>query len=100
MNRTYNFNSYESNCRPVRIAKKEESNDSILDALGGLLQKILSGNILAIVRAVASVLCFFLFIGVIGGVDKGTISIGYALVISAFLVVVEIACLVPRSRDN
>ena len=96
MNKAYNykskFNAYESNCNIIKISR-EDDNTSALDALGYIIGKIFSQRALSAIKAIIATLCFFGFIGVIGGVDAGTISLGGGIVISFCLILVEILCL-------
>ena len=96
MNKAYNYNSkfnaYESNCSIIKITR-EDDNTTALDALGYIIGKIFSKRALSAVKAIVATLCFFGFIGVIGGVDAETLSLGSGIIISFFLVLIEILCL-------
>ena len=46
-----------------------------------------------VVRVVTIAVCFFAFLGVIGSVEAGVLSIGFGILISAFLLFLEILCL-------
>jgi len=96
MNKAYNYNaklnSYESNCNIIKITR-EDDNTSALDALGYIIGKIFSKRALSAAKAIIATLCFFGFVGVIGGVDAETLSLGGGIVISFFLVLIEILCL-------
>lgn len=100
MNKTYNINSYESNCTPIRIKGRTHGDSSVLEFLSALIGKLFSENFISIVRAVVSVLCFIAFVGIVGGVDSGSVSLGYAVIISALLVIIELFCLVPHGKDH
>ncbi len=98
MNKTYSHNEYESNCRFVRI---NESNDesAVLNALGDLLCRLGSARVLNIIKVILTLACFVGFIGVMGGVESGSISLGLGVVISAFMIFVEILCFAPKKRN-
>lgn len=96
MNRTYNCKAYESNCTPVKIIETE-SYDT-LDFLGSIIGKLLSSGVLSAIRTVAALLCFFGFIGIMGSVESETMTVGSGIIVSLFLVFVEILCLIPRRQ--
>ena len=97
MNRTYDCKAYESNCTPIKIAKTD-SYDS-LDVLGSIIGKLASSSILSVIRAVAALLCFFGFIGIIGSVESETMTVGSGIILSLFLVFIEILCLIPKRKQ-
>ena len=96
MNKTYDYKAYESNCIPVRTVS-EDSRDA-LDVLGSVIGKISSGNILAVIRTVMALVCFFSFIGIIGSVESGSMTVGSGIIISIFLVFIEILCFIPKKQ--
>ena len=96
MNRTYNYKAYESNCTPIKISKTD-SYDA-LDVLGSIIGKLTSSNILSVIRAIAALLCFFGFIGVIGSVEAESMTVGNGIILSLFLVFIEILCFIPKKH--
>ena len=96
MNRTYNCNAYESNCTPLKIVEND-SRDA-LDLLGSVIGKIFTGNALAIIRTVVALVCFFGFVGVIGSVEAETMTVGGGIIVSLFLVFIEILCFIPKKQ--
>ena len=98
MNKTFDYKAYESNCTPIRISK--DTQDDALDVLGSVIGKIFSGNILAIIRTVIALVCFFSFIGIIGSVESGSMTVGNGILVSLFLVSVEIICFIPKSKKQ
>ena len=103
MNKAYSYQSkydaYESNCSVVNISREEE-NVSALDALGDMISRISSKNVIAVIRAIIATICFFGFIGVIGGVEAETLSIGNGIIISLFLVFIEILCFCRKKKSE
>lgn len=96
MNKAYNYrsnfsSSYESNCKVIKLVEKD-SNVSALDSLGSFLEHLTSKNVIAIIKAIIAAICFFGFIGVMGGVESESISLGAGVIISLFLVSIEIVC--------
>ncbi len=95
MNKVYNYRSkyesYESNCNIIKLEKAAD-NTSALDAVGAILEKLSSQNIISAIKAIIAAVCFFGFIGIIGGVESETISVGTGIIISLFLVFIEILC--------
>lgn len=88
MNKTYN-NQYESNCKFIGVERKK----SIASASGeSFIEAIASSKFLNIFHAVCSVIFFFAFIGIIGGMDAGTISVGLGVTLSIFMLFTELLC--------
>ena len=104
MNKAYNYrskfdSSYESNCKIIKLVEKD-SNVSALDSLGSFLSSLTSKNIISVIKAIIAAICFFGFIGVIGGVESETISLGTGIIVSLFLVSVEIVCFYKPRNNN
>ena len=97
MNRTYQNHQYESNCRFVRV-EPSHNDSSILDLIGGAIAAITSARVINIIKVVLALACFFGFIGVMGGVESGSVSLGLGVVISAFMIFVEILCFAPKKQ--
>ncbi len=98
MNKAYSHNQYESNCRFVRIDNGNDQS-TLLDALGELLSHLGSVRVLNIIKVILALACFVGFIGVMGGVESGNISLALGMVISAFMIFIEILCFAPRNRN-
>ena len=96
MNKTYDYKAYESNCTPLKIVDTD-SRDA-LDVLGSVIGKLTSANILSIVRTIVALICFFGFIGTMGSVESGSMTVGNGIIISLFLVFVEILCFIPKKQ--
>ena len=97
MNRTYNYNSYESNCRPVRIKNVSSEENDIIDAVGDLVVKAFALFSSVAFKVCMAVLCLIGFIGVIGGVELGTLSIGTGIIAAVFMIFIEILCVCTSS---
>ena len=63
---------------------------AMIAALVGLLR---DSNVRRVVRYVIVAACFFCFVGLIGGIERGTISVGGGISLGLFLIFVEILCL-------
>ncbi len=98
MNRTYQNHQHESNCRFIRV-EPSHNDSSILDLIGGAIAAITSARVINIIKVVLALACFFGFIGVMGGVESGSVSLGLGVVISAFMIFVEILCFAPKKQD-
>ncbi len=98
MNKVYMNNTHESNCRFVKINDRG-NNSTVLNALGELLCGLGSARVLNIIKVVFTLACFVGFIGVMGAVENGSISLGLGVVISAFMLFVEILCFTPKKRN-
>ena len=77
--------------RARAVAKQ---NFSRLARLFALLAALFSGiSFRRAVRIITVTVCFFAFLGVIGGVEAGVLSLGIGILICAFLLFLEILCL-------
>lgn len=89
MNKAYN-DQYESNCKFIGVehqnsVKAPASPESLIGAIA-------SSRFLNIFHAVCSVIFFFAFIGIIGGMDAGTVSVGLGITVSIFMLFTELLC--------
>ena len=89
MNKAYN-NQYESNCKFIGVervgnVKASSSSESIIGAIA-------SSRFLSVFHAVCSVIFFFAFIGIIGGMEAGTVSVGLGITVSIFMLFTELLC--------
>ncbi len=98
MNRTYSNDQYESNCRFVKTAN-QNNEASMLDLIGNMIAGLASARVLNIIKVIFTLGCFFGFIGVMGGVESGSLSLGLGIVISAFMIFIEILCFIPKKQD-
>ena len=51
-------------------------------------------------RGIAVTVCLLCFIGLIGGIEQGLISVGMGIVLGLLLLFIEILCLRPEDRDG
>ena len=98
MNRYYDFeNERKSNCS--YIGKIESENDNIADSfiafLCALVGLFKSEGFRTALRVVFTLISFIGFVGIIGGVEAGTMNIGLAIILAAFMVFIEILCFIP-----
>ncbi len=98
MNKTYSHNEYESNCRFVKLNDRNDES-AVLNALGNMICNLGSARVLNIIKVILTLACFVGFIGVMGGVESGSISLGLGIVISAFMLFVEILCFASKKRN-
>lgn len=93
MNRTYDYNSYESNCKPVRIKNEKYEENDVLEEVGNLILKAIAFFSSTAFKVFMAVICLVGFVGVIGGVESGTLSIGGGIIASVFMVFIELLCI-------
>ncbi len=71
--------------------------DRILDALFALVALIIGAlrdrKVRTVIRYSAVTICFFCFVGLIGGMEQGLVSIGGGIALGLLLIFVEIFCL-------
>ena len=103
MNRYYDFeNERKSNCS--YIGKIESENDNIADSFIALLCAIIglfkSEGFRTVLRIGFTLICFIGFVGIIGGVEAGTMNVGLAIILAAFMVFIEILCFIPSKASK
>ena len=103
MNKYYEIErSRKSNCS--YMGKVESENDRVVDSFIDLICAIVaffsSETVICIVRVISAVACFIGFIGIVGGVDAGSLSIGRGIIFSLFLLFVEIICFLPKKASK
>ena len=89
MNKAYN-NQYESNCKFIGVNRSERNRSP--EYHGSIIGMLASSRFLNIFHAVCSVVFFFAFIGIIGGMDVGTVSVGVGITVSIFMLFTELLC--------
>ena len=71
--------------------------DRLLDVLFALLATLAGAlcdrTVRTVLRYTVVAVCFFCFLGLIGGIEQGLVSIGGGIVLGLLLVFVEILCL-------
>ena len=106
MNRSYNINeSKKSNCTYIgSIDRFETENDNIADSFIALLctlfSFIRSEGFRTALRVVATVICFIGFVGIIGSVESGAMTLGRGILFSVFMIFVEILCFIPAKAEK
>ena len=100
MNRTYDYNSYESNCKPVRIKNERGEENDILDIVGDLILKAISVFSSTAFKVFISVVCLVGFVGVIGSIEAGTLSVGGGIIASVFMVFIELLCISSSQKKT
>lgn len=72
--------------------------DSVLYLLSVILSAVLCERVRRIARALAICICFVGFVGVIGAIDHGSISLGTGLLIALALLAIELLCFKKSAR--
>ena len=91
------FEAYFTEADYVRSPLKKAL-DAILSVLISVLGALTSARAKAIIRVSAIALCMVGFVGTIGAVERGTLSMGLAFLIGLVLVSIEILCLKKHVR--
>ena len=100
MNRAYNYNSYESNCRPVKIKNVRNEETDVVDTVADLIVRAASIFTSTAFKVCVAILCLVGFVGIIGGVESGNLSLGTAIVCAVFMIFIEILCLCPVNKKQ
>jgi hypothetical protein len=74
--------------------------DSFLFMLSCMITALTSARAKSIYRVFTIALCMICFIGTVGAVERGTLSMGVALLIGLALVGIEILCLKKHRHDD
>ncbi len=77
----------------VRPSKMRKAVDSMLAALSLILAFLTAERTRVIARAVGFGFCLVGFVGIIGAMETGAISLGLGLLLGAALVGIELLCL-------
>jgi hypothetical protein len=67
--------------------------DVLLDIIAWIVGALRDRTVRTVLRYSLVAVCFFCFIGLIGGIEQGLISIGGGIALGLFLIFVEILCL-------
>lgn len=67
--------------------------NALFDGIAWLVAALRNRTVRTVLRYSLVAACFFCFIGMIGGIEQGLISLGGGIVLGLFLVFVEILCL-------
>ena len=80
-----------------RLTRAGARVDRLLDVLFALLASLVGAlrdrTVRTVIRYGIVAVCFFCFVGLIGGIEQGLVSVGGGIVLGLMLVFVEILCL-------
>ena len=74
-------------------AKADRAADLLVMVISALIGALRDRSVRRVIRYSLVAICFFCFIGLIGGIERGTVSIGGGIVLGLLLIFVEIYCL-------
>ena len=77
----------------ARPSKMRKAADALLAALSLIFTFLTAARTRVIARAIGFSLCLVGFVGIIGAMEAGAISLGFGLVLGAALLGIEILCL-------
>ncbi len=77
----------------VRHSKMRKAADAMLAALSLILTFLTAARTVAVARAIGFGFCLVGFVGIIGAMEAGTISLGLGLVLGAVILGIELLCL-------
>ena len=77
----------------AKPSKMRKAADAMLAALSLILTFLCATRTRAVARAVGFGLCLISFVGIIGAMETGAISLGFGLVLGAALLGIEVLCL-------
>ena len=77
----------------ARPSKMRKAADALLAALSLILSFLAAARTHVVARALGFSLCLIGFVGVIGAMESGAISLGFGLVLGAALLGIEVLCL-------
>ena len=77
----------------ARPSKMRKAADTVLAALSLILAFLCAARTRAVARTVGFGLCLISFVGIIGAMETGAISLGFGLVLGAALLGIEVLCL-------
>ena len=106
MNRYYDINeNKKSNCTYLgSVDRFETENDGIVDSViaffAALVDLLRSEGFRTVLRVISTVACFVGFIGIIGSVESGSMTLGSGILFSVFMIFVEIICFIPAKQEK
>ena len=74
-------------------AKADRAADLLVMVIRALIGALRDRSVRRVIRYSLVAVCFFCFIGLIGGIERGTVSIGGGIVLGLLLIFIEIYCL-------
>lgn len=75
------------------VARADRAADVLVALLASLIGALRNPGVRKVIRYTLVAVCFFCFIGLIGGIEQGTVSIGGGIVLGLLLIFIEIFCL-------
>ena len=103
MNKYYNINeSRKSNCSYIGRCESEQDSvvDSIIAIICAVVAFLRSDAFLSVARVLSTVVCFVGFVGIIGGVEAGMLTVGHGIILAMFMIAIEIACFIPKKESK
>jgi len=103
MNKYYEIDTKrKGNCK--YIGRVESENDNIVDSFVAMIAAIItvlsSEGFRTALRVISTVVCFVGFVGIIGGVEAGTLAVGRGVIFSMLLILIEIVCFMPKKSSD
>ncbi|MBQ4274484.1 MAG: hypothetical protein IJB94_05905 [Clostridia bacterium] len=80
----------------TRPSKMRKAADALLAALSLILTFLTAARTRVVARAIGFGLCLVGFVGIIGAMETGAISLGFGLVLGAAILGIEVLCLHRR----
>ena len=77
----------------TRPSKMRKAADALLAALSLILAFLTAARTRVVARVIGFGLCLVGFVGVIGAMETGAISLGFGLILGAALLGIEVLCL-------
>ncbi len=103
MNKYYEMdNKRRGNCKYIGRVETENDNiaDSFVEMLMALIAFLASDGFRTALRVVSTVVCFVGIVGIIGSVEAGILTVGYGVILSMLLVIIEIVCFIPKKAEK
>ena len=103
MNKYYDINeSRKSNC--TYIGSVESENDRIADSFVSLICAMIgffcTEGFRTALRVICTVACFIGFVGIIGSVESGAMTVGNGIIFAVFMIFIELLCFVPGKSSK
>ncbi len=89
MNKVYE-DQYRSNC--TFIGTQSRTDKKAADEHESIFEVLSSSKAMNVFHVICSVIFFVAFIGIIGGMDAGTVPVGVGITVSIFMFFIEIVC--------
>ena len=93
----YYTREHEMQMKADMLTRASSRADRMLDVLFAMIVSLVHAlrdkTVRSVIRYAVVAVCFFCFLGLIGGIEQGLVSIGGGIVLGLLLVFVEILCL-------